>query len=189
MLRKGKRKGPLTSGTQRQRLGLPSFPRFLVISSLLRSPSHLPPPPPTRRRRQLRASACAAAPRSLTDPLQARTPWALARGGGDGAPDVRLWPAPIQVNPTVPPPRHLVADPLCPREIGSEPVMNFPALAVWGLQERGELGRDPAADRPGARGPRRGDRRAALQGPHAQRGKAWSPSRLGPSWCSVLLAR
>lgn len=50
--------------------------------------------------------------------------------------------------------------------------MNFPALAVWGLQERGELGRDPAADRPGARGPRRGDRRAALQGPHAQRGKA-----------------
>lgn len=56
MLRKGKRKGPLTSGTQRQRLGLPSFPRFLVISSLLRSPSHLPPPPPTRRRRQLRAT-------------------------------------------------------------------------------------------------------------------------------------
>jgi hypothetical protein len=166
----------------RPRLVSSSLPRDVSTPPILTGCRHQPAADPRRRvtthdplwfqiRPESRAAICTSSPFARLARWRTRC---TAPGHSDPGKPYR--PTCAVVLPPPPPP-----------EIVSVPVIDSGFLLA-GSQERGELGRNPAADRPGARGPRRGDRRAAIQGPHAQRGKVWIPFRLDPSWRFIFVS-
>jgi hypothetical protein len=171
----------------RPRLVSSSLPRDVSTPPILTGCRHQPAADPRRRvtthdplwfqiRPESRAAICTSSPFARLARWRTRC---TAPGHSDPGKPYRTTPAAAGSVDLPPPPP--------PPEIVSVPVIDSGFLLA-GSQERGELGRNPAADRPGARGPRRGDRRAAIQGPHAQRGKVWIPFRLDPSWRFIFVS-